>query len=395
MNWTGAIGKLKNSNIHKTIIFSCFTPYQLITSCYYAFYLKGYSRVLIWEDTTYGMVDIESYKPFFSKVFVIPSSRNKVKKIMHYTKHAGWLSGSTRAIQYLKKNNSDTIYCFYSDINYCTQKHIHILKKGVNNKIILLEEGLGVYCDNKTFLPMKYKIPVVLAGAKICHQIGETKCIDAAIIKHPELASKLIKSNIAKIIKQDEFLRDERFLNALIKRVKTNSKLQFHQGRKKILFLGAPYREVQVERKEYISVLNSLIKVAGDGYDFVIKKHPREIADTYKDVNDAIILDDSEYKGLTAELIFKIFQFDVLINYNSAAAYNILEDSSDKTIIFIYGLFKSSHHSVQLAQNVIGIPNVYRVNNMREYKEALASVQTVPNRGVGNMGDDIKYLESL
>ena len=57
----------------KGMVFSCFTPYQLMNAIFYAVKLKKYDSYLIWQDFANYGIDLDKFKSFFKASIVFPT----------------------------------------------------------------------------------------------------------------------------------------------------------------------------------------------------------------------------------------------------------------------------------------------------------------------------------
>lgn len=346
------------------IIFSCFTPLHLITAAYYAYKFQNVNKVLVWQDSTIGTVDISLYKPFFNKIIVIPTARNRLKKLLYMLINAGYLFDFSEIGKFLKKNKDNNIYCFFSDEEFSTNKQICKMKKGKNNILILIEEGVAIYREYVTTPPLKYLIPARIVGTKTVGYVGATEKIDIAIVRHPDMINQK-RYDISRYIKQNDFVKDEGFIKQITMNL-SEDLIRNKNSKKRILLLGDPYKELQVTEEEYINGLQSIIDVCSIKYDVYIKKHPREQITGYLKLKNAIVIDDNKYKGLSAEIVASLLHTETIITVVSSAAYNIYTSCQNAKIIYIYPIVKKKTDSITIFDKQTEEPNIYIVNEINE-----------------------------
>ena len=146
------------------VVFICQTPYHLFNSLYYATFLKKYninSIIINDSDKEYEGVEFEDKK------IVKVHSEKKTK-----------LSNLNEGYFFWKKNNHikvlltniELVVCFNDQTN-CSAKVIEFCKKHNNAKIALIEDGCGIYNEERKNVTIKKIVKKFLFGSVIVKQL--------------------------------------------------------------------------------------------------------------------------------------------------------------------------------------------------------------------------------
>lgn len=374
----------------KEIYFSCFTPFQLITSIYYANKLSNIHKVLIWQDFSNYEIDESKYNRFFDEIITIPYylDNNFLIKQIKKSLNAGYLFHIS-ALGKRIKLISNSIFIIFSDQEPTVNKQMKIVKNGYRNSVILIEEGMGTYCDDPKKLPLKVKIIFALLGMKNVPYIGASGEISAMFVKHPEFMRKERYKCRNYIIQNNIFLEND-FINLFkINAIKTNPSLK-----KKILFLSAPIEEINISSKDYINCLNQISGLLTNEYEIIVKPHPRENISYFKDIKGITLLNSKEIQTIPFELIAMKFQFDAVITVISSAAFNTYEMQQNTKLIYIYKLFKNILFDENTVESYLNLPNVYSIDKIEKINEVLTN--NIKQRIIKKNEDlDIQYLNKL
>ena len=338
------------------IIFSCFTPYQLLTSMYYAYKIKGVKKTLIFKNFSDYKIDEKFYFKFFDNIYIIPyyDSDNKILKQVKKMYYSGYLFFLSNIYKYIK-NKKNIILMIFSDQEATTNKIINCLNNDTN-VIILVEEGLGIYTKKKYIRPLRTKIVDFLCGICTTEYIGDYEGISKVIAKDPNKVDERFQKNI--LLKETDCLHDYDFINQIELDID-----DFDALTDTILFLGEPIKELNISEKEYTSLLNEILEKFGGKYKIIIKPHPREDISFYRKFNDLIVID--KFKWVPVELLVLKYGFNIVFSICSAASVNIAKLNSDIQIYLLYKIFNLNiFNNINFDFN--DIKNIKVVNNVND-----------------------------
>lgn len=376
----------------KKICFSCFTPYHLLVSAHYAIKLVDAETVLIWQDSTIDGVDITYFSRFFSKTIINPVSvKSRTRKLVDLALYGGFLFPFSYTYHYFKSNNDNIVYCYFSDEDYITQKHIRLLKKHNNNIFVLIDEGVGIYRKYETHQPLKHKIPLVLIGTHTCKYIGESQFADYVLARHPEMLDNN-RFGIAKINKQSDFLKNEELIQVIKSSLGNDN--HYFTDKPIVLILGNPCKEMGIDQKLYFNILQHLINTLKLDYTIIIKKHPRESIVPYLQLKDALIINDNFLNTLPVEIIAVLLNIKIVMTDFSTAAHNIYDAIGDVKILYFYKLYKNVLFDDSIYRSYFNEPNIYSIDNIEV-------IQSILNRNIiyreiqENTLADLELIKSL
>lgn len=173
----------------------------------------------------------------------------------------------------------DYVYIF-NDADLLNQNIIEKFKAKFSSKVILLDEGAGLYNGLQRVGLINYLIRSLLYGFNQNVSIGYNKNVDVIMCRYPDY---LKKNN-----KHKKIIKDEINIYSLKDIIKTNEDLNINN--KFLLFVGQPLIEIATKNKEslenkYFSVLQDLSSFCRKyNIDFVMKPHPLEDVDKYSDL---------------------------------------------------------------------------------------------------------------
>ena len=378
---------------NKRIVFSCFTPFHLFTAMYYSKQFCDCERILIWQDMTFNKININEFCCYFDRVLLNPISNSRIRKLIDICNYGGLTFFLSNTYKYLKVNNNNNIFIYFSDENFATIKQIEYLKRsGKNNIFILVEEGVGIYKKYKSDIPLKYKIPLVMVGANTsCNYIGASLNADFVFAKHVE---KIDTSRFgkAKIVGQSDFLLSDSFTSnireMLLKELNCDSKKPY------ILLLGDPCEEDGIDRLSYNSVIQNIVNILNDDFSILIKKHPRESFEFYRAITGAQLLENEFVNFFPVELIAKSLDIHIIITHVSSAASNIYDVDLEAKIIYFYKVFDSVNFDDSVFLEYSKNPNVYVVDNLANIKE-IVNYRPIRRFVEKKQDDDIRLIRNI
>lgn len=302
--------------------FIVLTTYQLFVSDVYARYLKKeYPTSIIkvfavglslkWSSDDYEYISI----PFLNG--------NKRDRILQRLVWGGRLFCATPIYSYFHNATNCNLFIF-NDNEPITNRVMRELNKNKKNRIIIIEEGIGIYETTKREkLNFKQKIRLLLTwilGSPMQYKaIGESDCLSYSIVGDVDLYKRLNKAQHQIVIKQSKniiYSQANIFLNKL--GLSCDEYLDY-----RIIYMGQPINEygtLDKNEKHYINILM-------DVFDKVlIKPHPRDAKGKYNEIvrkhRNCKVMKD-ELSVLPFESLIGALNVEVLISINSSAGVNI------------------------------------------------------------------------
>lgn len=375
------------------MVFSCFTPYQLMNSIFYAVKLKKYDSYLIWQDYANYGIDLDKFKSYFKEIMVIPYYMNNDRMKKQYLKclHSGYLFGISKEYDFLKRFEH-SIMVIFSDQEPSCNRQIRCFCRCDGNKVMLVEEGIGTYCGEPQHLSLKVKLIYSALGIHTQPYIGASEHISTMIVKHPELLDKK-RYKCNNFVSQSNILFDNQFMNEL--NIIDLPNKEKKSTKKTALFLGGPLQERGVSEREYIEKLKEIFKILNDDYDIIVKPHPRENIEYYTEIPNISIMNRGEDKWIPFELMIKKIQFEILLTTVSSAAFNAYEIKSDIKVIYLYKLFKGLTLDDQIIQKYGKMNNIYIPANIEMLKTSISSPLLERDIHFDIKNDDIVHIKKI
>lgn len=384
----------------KKIYFVCFTAYQLFVCLYYASKLdkRGNKYVLIWFDD--NQAEVNCFKDIFDDIHVIQDEyATSNNKYITRIKVRGYLANNT-FMKVLSGIPSNCIMLLFSDEHYASNKLMNIFHHGHNNKIILLEEGIGTYAFHKRSFSHKVLLSELIFGCRGEKNIGVSPLIDAYIVKNPKALPKA-KHKGRPVIQQNTMFDDKSWIIGLaVLNDKTKDELKNYKNQR-ILWLGQPLGDCGIDIKTEIGVSNKIIKSLPSDYTTIIKKHPRDKVKKYDYINGNSV---SKYfvnhdTWIPAEVLAGMINPGIIISPLSSAGTNLYDLGYGNKVIFCYKLFGISIDESWL-EKYKDNKDIYNVSSFDELRAVVKEIQASPERinkksMTINENKDIDYLNSL
>lgn len=385
----------------KRIIFVGFTPYQLMISIYYAIKLSHIhkcEKILIWHDYANYKINFSDINPFFERVFIVPyyDDVNKLKKQFLKRRYTGQGFKNSKIGQYVKSCKNDTILICFSDMHELTNKLIHELAQK-NNKILLIEEGIGIYSTDYSKLPIRTKIINKILGISTEKAIGINKNISAVILNHPEWLenSKFIGTTL---LQQNSVFEDNNFISELsfiTKKIES-----FKKSRKKIiLWLGDPIEDIGGTKTEEIDLIIELSKNLGENYMILIKPHPREDQNKYQNIENTHIrlIKLGGLSWVPIEIIASYLNFQTVITSVSSAAFNIYKIMDCIQVIYVYNILHDLNFDRTMLQPILSKKNIYCPATIKQLLDLIKIEKKFENQKINkkDRNEDVNFLVNL
>lgn len=376
----------------KGMVFSCFTPYQLMNAIFYAVKLKKYDSYLIWQDFANYGIDLDKFKSFFKEIMVIPYYMNKKKMKKQYLKclHSGRLFGFSKEHNFLQRFEH-SILVIFSDQEPSCNRQIRCFCRCDGNKVMLVEEGIGTYCGESQHLSLKVKLIYSVLGIHTQPYIGASEHISTMIVKHPELLDKK-RYKCNSFVLQSNMLFDNQFMDELniIDFPKKEKK-----SKKDSTFLGWPLARKRCFRREYVERLKEIFEILNDDYDIIVKPHPREDIEYYKEIPNISIMNCREDKWIPFELLIKKMKFEILLTTVSSAAFNAYEIKDDIKVIYLYKLFENLTLDERIIQQYGKMNNIYIPTNIEMLKTSISNPLIERDIHFDIKDDDIVHIKKI
>lgn len=312
------------------VVFICQTPYHLFNSLYYATFLKKYninSIIINDSDKEYEGVEFEDKK------IVKVHSEKKTK-----------LSNLNEGYFFWKKNNHikvlltniELVVCFNDQTN-CSAKVIEFCKKHNNAKIALIEDGCGIYNEERKNVTIKKIVKKFLFGSVIVKQLGKNRYIDIIVSKDPKLLPKWITRN-RELLQQQDVFEDKKFINSFLYKNEYLEELEKTMRSKKvILFLGQPVSELGIDESNQIAFLKKIATELSE-YIIVVKPHPRDADNKYvnlANLSNIIIYENKLW--YPAEVLSYVLHPIAAISVCSSATESFLA-IGNSVVIYLYDM---------------------------------------------------------
>ena len=321
----------------KKVYFIVLTTYQLFVSDVYARYLKKEYPNLDIKIFSVGL-DIEWGSNDYEYILIPNLNGNKKDRILQRLIFGGRLFFTTPIYSYFNRLSNCNLFVF-NDNEPITNRIIRELSKYDNNKIIIIEEGIGIYektnCEKLNF---KQKIRLVftwILGSPMQYKaVGESDFISYAVVGDVELYNKLDKAQKQIVIKQNKiaiYSQADQFLNRI--GMSCNIYMDYP-----VIYIGQPiseYGEMLDCEEEYIS---KLINIFGK---ILIKPHPRDLKGKYdkliKNHKDCKVM-SHELSPLPFESLIGALNVEVVISINSSVGVNIAKTFPKIQCVFTYDM---------------------------------------------------------
>ena len=337
--------ELQNINKKKHSIFSCFNLYTLCISYAYSEYLYnhfGFHSTILWRDTVLKLPHsiLENYEGDIKTIPVSPITNdhntNKFSKLRHLKKEKKLRKHFL--LKYFSINTGTDILFVFKDNSMYDIEIIRFYRKFSKGKIVLIEEGNGIYESSRGFETFHNKIKrfILDLPKETSKAQGQSKLWDFVICKYPELFNK---TNNRDIVLQQSKIFDSKYLTKFFKLFPIN---QTANKNFDIIYFSQPLSEDgHISKEQEIQGLNTIFNNIPLELHVGIKLHPREERnkfDTLVKKFPNIELLDQIFQDLPGEMLY-FFSKPILLTPFSSVATNILFQDPGSVVIILYKYF--------------------------------------------------------
>lgn len=413
--------------MRNNFVFVCLTPYHLFITYSYIRELKNYEKlkctIIFVQGKNNFKIDkeINEVDQVIDEIIIIPELfTNPIKRYWKRLYYGGRLFKISKLSRVVNDCTTLLIFNDTEPISWKLMKEIK--KKNKESKIVLIDEGTGLY----NFLSSKKdsNIDIIksvftrLVGNEIKYRpIGMSKEIDVIVAKEPNQIPS-IKSKGKKIVKQTiEVLYNERTVEEfMIAFIKENFDFYNVQNDiKTVLFIDQPISEyinpvnsIANEEKFMIELFSNISR----DINIIIKPHPRDDFSKYKNILKHFS-NVSVVKGKLAlapiECLLAIFRNTTILTYNSSAGINAKYINPKIRVCFIYPVFYKFLKELGYKVNDLSNENIkqqmgesckvaYRINEIVEFINTgikLKENYRFNNKETDFYGEDIEYFRNL
>lgn len=324
------------------------TTMTLITCVYYGAKIKEHDRdiktILIWDNSSFYKISLKSFSEYFDEMYMISNhigdgKRFSAESVIKKAECARYLRNSDIGRMLMEPCERE-ILLVGSDFNNIMKNIIRFICKKKNpHKIVLYEEGLALYDENRESIKevIAYKLG---KNDNVRATIGKSSKINVIFARRPGELPEWKRKNRLIIRQSDVFadhniaakmLLEDKYLRQLSERLK---------DKKVILYLGQPVSELsksfrfQMERR----LIDHLLQALPEGYAVLMKGHPRESANKYKNyAQDPRCFGFHKNSGwYPVECLLQLFTVKAVISCASTAALNVAERIDECRAVYTY-----------------------------------------------------------
>ena len=257
----------------KNIIFVALTTYQLYVSDSYSKYIKEH-----YPDKNVHIICVglerDNYTPPQEVDLIMLPNMNKTvfNRVIQRLVYGGRFFFLTSLKQIVR--SSHTILFVFNDNEPITNKLVREVKKIRNNKVAIIEEGIGIYShsnNNKLTIKqqIRYFFTSILGSPMQYKAIGDNPNINYAIVGNKNLYETLEKSRGQNVFAQNKnllFSSTEDFLKRYLG-------TSFSYQRADIIYLGQPFDEYGKMLPDEEKCLEELFSLVEENKTILIKPH--------------------------------------------------------------------------------------------------------------------------
>ena len=337
--------ELQNINKKKHSIFSCFNLYTLCISYAYSEYLYnhfGFHSTILWRETVLKL-PLSVLENYEGDIKTIPVSHimndhntNKFSKLRHLKKEKKLRKHFL--LTYFSINTGADILFVFKDNTMYDIEIIKFYRKFSKGKIVLIEEGNGIYESSLGFETFHKKIKRFILGLpkETSKDQGQSKLWDYVICKYPDLFNK---TNNRDIVLQQSKIFDSKYLTKFFKLFQINQTANINFD---FIYFSQPLSESGlITNNQEIQTINTILANIPSNKKVGIKLHQRENCNKFEDVvkkfpNVEIL--GQLLQSLPGEIIY-FYLKPILLTPFSSVATNILFQDPSATIILLYKYF--------------------------------------------------------
>lgn len=369
-------------NQAKTVVFECFNSYTLYVSWVYAAILHdvyGFQSNLIWRETIFKLPESIKTNWPSGQIYSIPINQRKTIKwfpkmlspVINYLGYMREIINTKKTIRsYFKISHYPKLLFIFKDNTIYDVEIIKKFKKLSNLKVVLIEEGAGIYSDilSQPFSLQKSLKKLLGIPKEVFFAQGQSKLYDYVICRFPNKFNKV--SNRTQIIQQSNIF------------VYKYSKIfiEFFAGKEAIhqhydcIYFSQPISEEGAivpnanKIESEIEVLKTIFSVIPSTISVGIKNHPLENKNKFDEIVDLfpnVSLLEDRLQMIPGELLYLIFKPIVLTPYSSLAM-NLYALSRNIKIILLYKYFPLQLRTIKQVEKTFKGINSYELVDVEE-----------------------------
>lgn len=389
----------------KRVVMFANTTMTLITCVYYGAKIKECDRsirtILIWKNSSSYSISLKPFSRYFDEMYTVSSTVGDGKRFS-----AEFMIKDIECRNYLR--NSDIgkmlrepcereVLMLGSDCTRIIKNIIRIFcSKRNHRKVVLYEEGLALYDENRAGIKevIAYKL-----GKREDERVivGKSSQINAIFARRPQELPEWKRKN-RQIIRQSDVFADHNIVAKMLMEDKKLRQLSERlKDKKVILYLGQPISELskgfrfQIERR----LIDHLLQALPEGYVVLMKGHPRESANKYKNyLSDPRCFGFHKSSGwYPVECLLQLFTIKAVISCASTAAINVAERIDGCRAVYTYPCL-----GVKIPENWSSIfecagDKVMVLKDFGEIKKVLEPLENeIPMTPEERAGKDISWL---
>lgn len=256
---------------------------------------------------------------------------NDLKKLPSFRKNINLL------MKEIKNYHFNDVY-IYNDVDPIIQRIVAQTKW--NGKVILTEEGIGLYRDTIKRHKVLFKAFGKFAFGRTYEEIdriGESAFVNKIICSTPEKLSECQKMREIHLLERMDYQKLAKILG-----------VSQYSGRN--WFIGQPLVEDGVmTKKEYLSIVQKLLDYNkySNEHQIIVKPHPREELDKYSEIGIEIIRSSE----IPVELLIDSKEAISVLTFYSSSILSLATMKNIKT----YALYKMTTAKDSLSTDIINI----------------------------------------
>lgn len=357
-------------------VFVCGNIYHLYLSNVYRNYLLSLKDcrvdLILSNDKFDNVAELNSG---WSNVYPVNKKVTKGKLDSIYI--LSQMKKTRKKLKSIYKNNENICTIVFIDHTPVNRTIIKFMKElNTNNKVLLVEEGLGLYTDKDSTSKKSlikgyvYKLFGIDGPSNMIQ--GENPRVDAIIAKNIQLISKTKKEG-KKLIQQSEGIFSQKYIEDFSKvyfgnrntTLKANLQYDF-------IYIG---QNLGIEN-ESIAIKN-ILKLIPSNKSILIKPHPREDVNKYQDIlrnlkNCRLI--DNCFMQFPVELITQLLSINCVLTPYSSAGLNLKQINNKLSIIYLFKIFNLEVNSIEKLINELQIEGIFIVDNLEDLLTILSNL---------------------
>lgn len=354
-------------------IFICYNYLTLYKALYTIKHnYKDNETIIIFRET---VSPIPKNLKTYTKVYNINKSKMFSNKIIDK------LRIIKKTVEIIKKEtvNIDNIdFIVFKDNELIESTLIEKVKKLdiKSKKILLIEEGLGIY--EKEAKQEKRNLKILLKN-KVLNFFdyhiydkpqGYNPLVDEIICSDDKLLKKIKGELNLNIFKHSNMFSQEEVMFFVVNILGYELSIFEKYKNYEVVFLSQPLKEIGItdrENKRIFSVLS--LKPC------LIKRHPRESDELYVSSNKNIVELDNKLNEIPFECLYTMFNSPIVITYFSSSYKNILMNHSNAKVISLYKLLNNQRVNNNMKNNVIEKEErFFAPSNIKELEKIMKSI---------------------